>query len=158
MMMSILVYEHVGFVLGYVPLMTKGIFTLHFGGPEVVNQLKDEKPNKASLIFLMLSLSFQILLWIYKRLRMMKFKPVSSYVNSLRQTLVENVYNVYGFVILIFVSFVCLIFVVNHRDNNTIRGGDEKKIKAFFPEPFFIMIGFCVVCCNFPYVKSHALR
>ena len=106
--------------------MTKGVFAKHFGGPEVVNQLKDEKPNKASLIFLMLSLSFQILLWLYKRLKMMKFKSVTSYVDSLRQTLVENVYNVYGFVILISVSFVCFFIVANHRDNMS-RRADENE-------------------------------
>ena len=152
-----LLYEYVGFVLGYVPVMTKGVFARHFGGPDVVNQLTDDKPSKTSLIFLLLSLSFQILLWFYKRFKMMKFKKVLSYVDTLRQTLVDNVYNVFGFMILISVSCVCFFIVANHRDNMS-KEENENEMVGTVPGTFFYMLGLCTVCCLLPYAKSHALR
>jgi len=66
--------------------------------------------------------------------------------------IVENVYNIYGFVIVISVASIMILFTIINRNNNS--GGKESIV----PEFICITLGFSWFSSLLPFARSHALR
>ena len=75
------------FVVGYIPLMTKGPLAKHFGGDDVIKELTDDKPGKTHLVYFLISLIFQLILLVYKKIKLRRFRSLHSYWKLMRRNL-----------------------------------------------------------------------
>ena len=98
-------------VLGTMPVLTKGPISLFLGGEEMIAVLGDEDPGKAAFYLCIFSVMFHITNSIYKKYKNRKLRSVTDYAQSLRTTLVNNVLNVYGLVLLIFCNCIFLAYL-----------------------------------------------
>ena len=98
-------------VLGTMPVLTKGPISLFLGGEEMIDVLGDENPGKAAFYLCILSVVFHITNSMYKKYKNRKLHSVTDYAQSLRTTLVNNVLNVYGLVLLIFCNCIFLAYL-----------------------------------------------
>ena len=107
-----------------IPLLTRGPLALFFGGKEIIPQLSSSSVKSSNIPFyflVILSLTLQILLAIYKKL---KFRKEIQYEQQLKETVLSGVRNVYGQII-IFTGFLacCLDFAIHvflakkHQEN-----------------------------------------
>ena len=152
--------------------MTKGAFARHFGGDEVINQLTDEKPSKTHIVYFLVSLVFQIILIIYKRIKsnfgqFSYWKLFRKYLGEFWSTriiltmklskcfAVDNSSNVYGLFVLIFLSTVSLGSVCAHY--SAISSGNTEA-EPIVPFEFLNVILVCVFHVFLPFVKSYPLR
>ena len=87
-------------MLGTIPLLTKGPISLFLGGEEIIDSLCDEVPGKALLHLCVFSIFFQIFNSVYKKMKNERLHSVNDYAQSLRTTIVNNVINIYGLVII----------------------------------------------------------
>ena len=98
-------------VLGTMPVLTKGPISLFLGGEGIIDILGDEDPGKAAFYLCIFSVMFHITKSIYKKYKNRKLLSVTDYAQSLRTTLVNNVLNVYGLVLLIFCNCIFLAYL-----------------------------------------------
>ena len=75
------------FVTGHNPLLTRGSLAKFFGGDELFEQLDDRKPNTTFAVVFLLSLMFQVAMWLYKKFKNYRLKSFSTYMVSLRKNL-----------------------------------------------------------------------
>ena len=77
---------------GLVPVMTKGSFATYFGGAEVVKQIETQnggniQPSLVFPAFFVVSSVFQIVLYLYKKVRSSQKPNIPSYLQALRRNL-----------------------------------------------------------------------
>ena len=102
---------------GSVPLLTKGPFALFLGGDKMFDILGDGTPGKAARHLIIFTIIFQIIISVYKRYKNKKLERVTYYAQNLRRSLVENVLNIYGLVLILFSSTITLIGVLRQATN-----------------------------------------
>ena len=77
---------------GAVPVMTKGSLATYFGGADVLRQIEREngeniQPSIIFPAFFVLSSVFQMILYLYKKVRSSKKRSIQSYIETLRKNL-----------------------------------------------------------------------
>ena len=77
---------------GMVPVMTKGSLATYFGGADVVKQIEREngentQPSAIFPAFFVVSSVFQIVLYLYKKVRSSQTRNLQSYLQTLRKNL-----------------------------------------------------------------------
>lgn len=105
-------------VFGTMPILTKGPFSPFLGGEEIIDALGDEAPGKAAFYLCILSVIFHITNSVYKKYKNRKLHLATDYAQTLRTTLVNNVLNVYGLVLLIFCNCIFLAYLARKASNS----------------------------------------
>ena len=140
--------------LGHLPLLTKGPFALFFGGDKIVGDLSEESPGRGMPFLLLGSAMFQIFLYV---MRKAKSRKLRTYTHTLKRVLVENVLNIYGIIIIIFITIMSVAYIILHHW--TIHKNSKGKITAkLVPTEiyYFYLVAFLITVV--PFIKSYALR
>ena len=69
------------------PLLSKGSLVIFFGGPDVIDQVANNKPSPAVLIFFIYSILIQIIVLLYKKIRKYQLRSFQTYIQELRTNL-----------------------------------------------------------------------
>ena len=72
-------------------------------------------------------------------------------------SLVENVLNMYGIMVIIIISIICFVYSLLHHWSIEEHKISEKKIKTV-PREIIILFMVIFVCTVIPFLKSYALR
>ena len=104
-------------MLGVVPIITKGSFALFLGGEKMLRILDDRSPGRSTVNFLIFTIIFQILIGGLKKYKTYHLQEVSTYAQSLRTTLVNNVLNIYGLVVLLVGNVLTLLYLWRQASN-----------------------------------------
>lgn len=75
------------YILGYVPLVTKGSMAKFLMDEDDFNALTTEKPTKTTQYFFLISILFQVFWWFYKRLKTSASIKIQSYMGDLRKSI-----------------------------------------------------------------------
>ena len=165
--------------MGTVPVMTKGSFATYYGGADVVKQIEKENGGNAqpSLVFpafFVVSSLFQIVLYLYKKVRSSQKRSIPSYLQALRRNLgkilnlngdndntlhcspVENVLNLYGALVLLVISGLMCYTVLQHYKD--IKEGVYHRSQLSVPTEFLYFLLFIAVSTGLPFAKSYGLR
>ena len=122
--------------------------------------LHQGSPGWGSLILVVTSTLFQLTLYCVKRFRDRVIQNrISNYMNELRSTLVENVVNVYGIIIILVVSFFSVVFVSNHL--TTTKGNSSKaagELTTILPSTIVLLLCVMAFAAGLPFFTRHALR
>ena len=105
---------------GSVPIITKGDFALFLGGQKMLENLEDRPPGRAMILLLIFTIIFQVFMWGLKKYKTQHLQSVSSYAQSLRITLVNNVLNIYGLIFSLVVSILTLVYSWGQASNISI--------------------------------------
>ena len=92
MKVSLCFYLIFEMVRGTVPVMTKGSFATYFGGADVLKQIERQngenlQPSLVFPAFFVVSSVFQIVLYLYKKVRSSQKRSIPSYLQGLRRNL-----------------------------------------------------------------------
>ena len=86
---------------GRVPLLTKGPLVTFYGREDLLEEVSADPPGQALTVLLVSSLAFQVVLFLFK----WNFsRKIENYALNLKATLVNNVLNIYGLLIIIMIS------------------------------------------------------
>ena len=139
---------------GHLPILTKGPFSIFFGGEQIIEDLSKQSPGIGIPVLVMLSGIFQISLYIVKQVKSRKLKE---YPQILKMTMVDNVLNMYSIIIIIILSIIGCSYgllhfwsIEKHKVSQVPTRLVPREIVVFY---FFI---FASISC--PFVKSYALR
>ena len=77
---------------GVVPVLTKGSFATFFGGQDVIQEIEknnnvDSHPSYVIPLFFIISSLFQMLMYLYKRIRSSRLTNIHSYLSLLKKSL-----------------------------------------------------------------------
>ena len=77
---------------GVVPVLTKGSFATFFGGETVIKEIEeknkvDAQPSQVIPLFFIISSLFQMMMYVYKRIRTSSYKNIHSYISLLKKSL-----------------------------------------------------------------------
>ena len=77
---------------GVVPVLTKGSFATFFGGQDVIQEIEknnkvDSHPSYVIPLFFIISSLFQMLMYLYKRIRSSRLTNIHSYISLLKKSL-----------------------------------------------------------------------
>ena len=137
-------------------MLTKGPFALFYGGEDIVDKLSTKTPFPTVLVIVLCSAIFQMSLFVLKKYKTRQ--NIKLYLHNLQQTLVENVTNVYGIIIIIISSVACFLFISYHfrtiKNNNEKYEKDAKRV----PRTIFILCGVNFFLVILPFLRSFALR
>ena len=100
---------------GTLPMLTKGPFALFYGGEEILDKLSDGLPGKGVPILILCSALFQLFLYVLKKFQA---RGMKLYTQNLRKSLVENILNMYGIIIIVAISSISLIYIIIHHKSN----------------------------------------
>ena len=98
-------------MMGLVPIITKGSFALFLGGEKMLHILDDRPPGRSTVNFLIFTIIFQIFIRGMKKYKTHHLQEVDTYAQSLRTTLVNNVLNIYGLVVLLVGNVLVLLYL-----------------------------------------------
>ena len=136
------------------PMLTKGPFALFYGGDAIIPKLSEKSPGRGLPILIVCSAIFQVSLCILKSLRSRKLKM---YSHNLTKSLVENVLNMYGFVVIILISIISSAYITIHHLSIEKNKGKENT-SQLIPKEVIILYFLTLVCVVLPFIKSYALR
>ena len=102
-------------IQGSVPFLTKGAFALFLGDPEMVSAIEDRPPGRALPNLMMISIIFQVLMWCLKSYYIHCLKPMCTYAQSLRTTVVNGGVNIYGLIFLLLINVFTFITLLRQR-------------------------------------------
>ena len=139
---------------GQLSMVTKGPFALFYGGEEILDELTDSFPDWGIPILTFLSISFQVCLYVLKRLRSRK---LSMYADNLRMIMVENVLNMYGIIVIILISITAIFYGFIHF-LGIMKNKRLTKITKTVPNEIIIMFLLTLFVILLPFIKSFALR
>ena len=94
--------------MGLVPII-KGSFALFHGGEKMLNILDDRPPGRSTVNFLIFTIIFQIFIRGMNNYKTYHLQEVSTYAQNLRPTLVNNVLNIHGLVVLLVGNVLTLL-------------------------------------------------
>lgn len=140
---------------GEVPLLTRGPLVTFYGREELLQVVSQGAPGPSLSIFLLSSLLFQVLLVIIKRFYSRK---ITNYALQLRATLVNNVLNIYGLLIIIITSGTACCYVMYHYliiKHLTQQAGGEADL---MPRALLILYLLTVFVVMLPYTQNFHLR
>ena len=141
--------------MGDVPLLTKGPLVTFYGGAELLKEVSPGAPGKSLTILLLSSLLFQAVLFIFKWFCARKIR---NYTLELKATLVNNVLNIYGLLILITISATACFYVIYHYlsiQNEAVQTGAEGHLMPRGLLLLYLLTAFVVLL---PYCQNFALR
>ena len=139
---------------GTLPMLTKGPFALFYGGEEILDQLSNGSPGKGVPILILSSALFQLFLYVLKKFQA---RGMKLYTQNLRKSLVENILNMYGIIIIVAISSISLIYIIIHH--NSIKENKEvKESSKLVPTEILILYSLTMLCVLLPFLRNHALR
>ena len=139
-------------------MLTRGSFALFYGGDEILDELSTDTPFPTVLVVILLSAILQITLFILKKLKTRR--NIKSYISSLKHSLVDNVTNVYGVIVITVTSVTCFLLAVHLFSDMKEKNNNKKYEKSHSPVPK----GITIICSVnlflvlLPYMKSYPLR
>ena len=77
--------------------------------------------------------------------------------HNLTKFLVENVINMYGFVVIILISIISSAYITIHH-LSIEKNKDKEKTSQRIPKEVIILYFLTFVCVVLPFIKSYALR
>ena len=147
----------------FLPYLTKGPLALFFGSDQILTNLTDQSPGPHLPILLSLSVAFQAAMLLCQKYQRVSQESVSQYIHNLRTTLVHNVSNVYGMVLLLVLNIGAIIFIQSHYLNIYQNKSDlltqdiDDQNPTIFPKGLFVLASVIFISVLWPY-RSHALR
>ena len=141
--------------LGDLPIMTKGPFALTYGGEEILPLLSKEPPPRGVAVFVVGCILWNCILFIIK----IKIQRDSSYINNLKNAMVENVVNVYGIIITIFVAISTSVFIFYHAvivDRN--QKAAPENLSPLLPPTIIVLLSVLGFITALPFFTRPALR
>ena len=145
---------HLQMYHGQLPLLTKGPFSILYGGEQIIPELSKQSPGRGIPVLFIGSAIFQISLYILKQY---KSKKLQIYSQVLTKTLVENVLNMYGIMVIIIISIICVIYSILHHWSIEMHKKSESSI-TLLPREIIVMFVVIFACTSVPFIKSYALR
>ena len=136
------------------PILTRGPFALFYGGEEIIPELSEKSPGLGVPILILWSAIFQVSLYIFKTSKSRKMKM---YAHNLTKSLVENVLNMYGIIVIILISIISTVYITIHHlsiEKNRMQDTTSKII----PKEIIILYFLTMFCVVLPFIKSYALR
>ena len=96
---------------GRVPLLTKGPLVTFYGGQDLLEEVSPHPPGQSLVVLMLSSLAFQFLLFLFK----WNFsRKIQNYALNLKATLVNNVLNIYGLLIITMISLISCFYAIYH--------------------------------------------
>ena len=141
--------------LGHLPVMTKGPFALTYGGQEILPLLSTEPPPRGVAFFVVGCILWHCILFIIK----IKIQKNSSYISNLKNAMVENVVNVYGIIITIFVTISTGVFIFYHAvsvDRN--QKAAPENLSPLLPPTIMVLLSVLGFITVLPFFTRPALR
>ena len=96
---------------GFLPCLTRGPFSLFYGGAAIIPQLSSESAGNHTAILFLISTVLHISMIIYKKIKMNNL----SIQQMLKKVIVSNFLNVYNQLIIFFVLLLLTIFLLYHN-------------------------------------------
>ena len=141
-------------VQGTLPMLTKGPFALFYGGEEILDKLSNGSPGKGVPVLILSSALFQLSLYVLKKFQA---RGMKQYTQNLRKSLVENILNMYGIIIIVAISSISLIYIAIHH--SSIKENKEvNKSSKLVPTEILILYSLTMFCVLLPFLRNHALR
>ena len=140
---------------GHLPMLTKGPFSLFYGGDQIIQDLSKKSPGIGTTLLVVVSAIFQFLLYIYK---IIKSRKLQEYPQILKRTLVENVLNMYSLMILIILSIISISYGLLHHWDIEMHKVSPQRPTRLVPRTivaYYIVILVSIAC---PFMNSFALR
>ena len=136
------------------PMLTKGPFALFYGGEGIQTELSDKSPGRGVPLLIVLSAVLQVSLYILKSARS---RNKMMYFHNLTKSLVENVLNMYGIIVIIFISIICSAYItIHHLSIENYKTKD--RTSTLVPKEVIILYLLTMLCAVLPFIKSYALR
>ena len=139
---------------GHLPILTKGPFSIFYGGEQIMKDLSKQSPGIGSTLQLVVSVIFQISLYIVKQV---KSRKLQEYPQILKMTIVDNVLNMYSIMIIIILSIIAGSYGLLHHwsiEKLKVSQVPTRLVPREIVVLYFLLFA-CVAC---PFVKSYALR
>ena len=162
---------------GSIPLLTKGPFAMFFGGPPIIPHLSSQSPPLTLVIAFCLSISFQLLILLFKQIKLRKlicsteilllkliiFRKVYSQEQRLKQIIVQNYLNLNKIMFIIFSTIFIFTYILFHfftiEGNKKIQDESQLTGKTYLaPNGLVILALFETVVQIIPFYQSYALR
>ena len=139
---------------GVLPLLTNGPFVLFYGG-----EIGEKKPaGRGVFVLILLSTLFQLCLFVIKRV---KYRRIESYAQALLISLVENVLNMYGLIVIIVISVISFLYIVIHQsciENGLFAICEKNSDQLTIPKEIHILYVSTTLCATIPFFQSFPLR
>ena len=139
---------------GELPLLTKGPFSIFYGGEEIIPHLSKISAGRGLIVLFMCSAVFQISLYVLKQ---SKSRKLQGYSQVLTKTMVENVLNMYGIMVIIGISIICVTYGIFHQWSIQMYKRSESPVSLVPKEILVLFLGIFLTSAV-PFMKSYALR
>ena len=139
---------------GDLPLLTKGPFALFYGGQQIFPQLSNQSSGHSFQAIIFLSLIFQIILSLYKK---MKVKKLEDYVSLLRHSVVQNILNVYSIFSILTIFIISFCYIIRHTLCIEENRRNTEPVN-FIPDEIVFIYVFAGTLVLIPFLRCHALR
>ena len=139
---------------GQLPMLTKGPLALFYGGDQIIPDLSEKSPGRGVPLLFLGSAIFQVSLYILKHL---KSRDRKMYVHNLTKSLVENVLNMYGIIVIILISITSVAYIILHHWSIE-QNKNKIKITNLVPKEIIILFGVVLFITILPFIKSYPLR
>ena len=137
-------------------MLTKGPFSLFYGGEQIINQLSKKSPGRGIPVLLIGSVIFQISLYILKT---SKSRKLRMYIHILTRSLVENVLNMYGIMVIIIMSIISAVYsILHHWSIEMNKMSENSPQPQLVPTENIILFFIILFCTVVPFIQSYALR
>ena len=137
---------------GELPLLTKGPFSIFYGGEEIIPHLSKISAGRGFIVLIMCSSIFQISVLIQS-----KSRKLQGYPQVLTKTMVENVLNMYGIMGMIVISIICVTWGILHQWSIQMYKRSESPVSLVPKEILVLFLGIFLTSAV-PFMKSYALR
>ena len=142
---------------GRVPLLTKGPLVTFYGREELLEEVSADPPGQALTVLLVSSLAFQVVLFLFK----WNFsRKIENYALNLKATLVNNVLNIYGLLIIIMISLIACFYVIYHylTIKNLSKQTEDGTERNVMPVGLLLLYLLTFLVVLLPFIQNFALR
>ena len=139
---------------GELPLLTKGPFSIFYGGEEIIPHLSKIAAGRGLIVLFVCSAVFQISVYVLKQ---SKSRKLEGYSQELTKTMVENVLNMYGIMVIIIISIICVTWGILHQWSIQMYKRSESPVSLVPKEILVLFLGIFLTSAV-PFMKSYALR
>ena len=129
---------------------------MFYGGKDIISELSDEQPGNGLYNLLLISIIFQLSMYLYEKYHKRQLQKVADYLRNLRASTVKNILNVYGVVLIIIFNILAFPFLVSHN----LRIGKQAELDKednLVPDGIYVLTLLFLTIVIWPY-RSHALR
>ena len=145
---------------GRVPLLTKGPLVTFYGREELLEEVSADPPGLGITVLFVSSLTFQVVLFLFKWNFSRKIPNYQNYALNLRTTLVNNVLNIYGVMIIMMISLISCFYAIYHylsiKNLNKLTEAETETNVMPTGLLLIYLITFFVVLL--PFIQNFALR